>query len=171
MRQMTKATLRSSQLTRISVMMFPIGTNVPSVKLPRRNSVGCGENVPCYAFPVVYRFGHGRLICDARMRSKKTTSAGQVDEHHSFSGACSRLFFGGQGNKRFRGDAARSSLLSRENRRPLLSRNAIALPPLGYGWLAHGHVGREVLQGGPQADDISERAKFSHTRSLRTIGP
>lgn len=153
------------------IMLFPLGTIVPTVKLLRLNMPTCGEIVPCYVFPVVYRIAHGRLICGARMRSKKTTMTGQVDEHHSFSGACSRLFFRGQGNKRLGGDAAGARLLCRENRRPLLSRNAIALPPLGYGWLAHGHVGREVLQRGPQADDISERAKFSHTRSLRTIGP
>jgi hypothetical protein len=142
-----------------------------AVFLLRRNIAGCGENVPCYKFPVVCKIAHSQLICGARMRSIKTTMTGQVDGHHSLPGACSRLFSRSQSYKRFGGDAAGSRLFGRKNRRPLLSRDAIALPPLGYGGLAHGNIGREVFQRRPQTDNVTEGAEISHRRSLRTIGP
>jgi hypothetical protein len=39
-----------------------------AVFLLRRNIAGCGENVPCYKFPVVCKIAHSQLICGARMR-------------------------------------------------------------------------------------------------------
>lgn len=127
-------------------------------------------NLPCHQFPIVCKIAHSQVICGARMRSI-TTMTGQVDGHHSLPGACSRLFSRSQSYKRFGGDAAGSRLFGRKNRGPLLSGNAVSLPPLRYGWLANGHVGCKLLQGGPQTDNVSERAKISHALSLRTIGP
>lgn len=127
-------------------------------------------NFPCAEFPTESDYESGWRP-GAQMRPKIKTMLGASNGHHSLPGACSRLFSRSQSYKGLGGDAAGSRLFGRKNRGPLLSGNAVSLPPFRYGWLANGHVGCKLLQGGPQTDNVTERAKISHALSLRTIGP
>ncbi len=91
-RQRTKAKFIPSQYVRKVVMMnsSPVPNTEPEVARPRKNTVL--PIFPCARFPTDSQYESTRRR-GAQMRPTTTTMAGQVDEHHSFPGACSRLFF------------------------------------------------------------------------------
>ena len=61
---------------------------------------------------------------------------------------------------------------SRQDRRPPLSGNAIALPPLRYGGRLGADVRCQSFPRAPEFDQVAERCYFRcHARAYRTIGP
>jgi hypothetical protein len=120
-------------------------------------------------------FGVRHKSNDARMRPTRTTVPGRCDGDYSFSGRattrlriCSRS---SQSYQRLGGDAARTRPLSREDRGPLLRRNATALPPLQDCRKIGADIGGQILRRIPEADHVFEGAKVSHRGCFRTIGP